>query len=289
MMRTDRAAAVGAGRRGARARSARACATSAAYPELWVPLVMMAVVGTLAFNFQVVLPLLVTRTFDGSKVAFTILFSVISLGSLVGALWTARRRTIGVTDVVKASLAFGLDDAGPRRGPEPGVGVPDRRWSGRGQHRLPHRLDRHRPDRGRPGDAGPGAGPAGHGLPRQHAHRRPDRRLLSPTRSGPRWAIAMGGLAGVGAAAWGAMKLRDGRRRTRPSDRGARGPGARRRHEPDCATMVVMSLSMPPEWAPHERCVVAWPCRADMWRGPAGRGQGDARRGGRTPSARSSR
>ena len=28
-----------------------------------------------------------------------------------------------------------------------------------------------------------------------------------------------------------------------------------------------MSLSMPPEWAPHERCVVAWPCRADMWGG----------------------
>ena len=24
---------------------------------------------------------------------------------------------------------------------------------------------------------------------------------------------------------------------------------------------------MPPEWAPHERCVVAWPCRADMWGG----------------------
>ena len=28
-----------------------------------------------------------------------------------------------------------------------------------------------------------------------------------------------------------------------------------------------MTLAMPPEWAPHERCVVAWPCRADMWGG----------------------
>ncbi len=26
-----------------------------------------------------------------------------------------------------------------------------------------------------------------------------------------------------------------------------------------------MGLSMPPEWAPHERCVVAWPCRSTMW------------------------
>ncbi|HEY5155245.1 MAG TPA: MFS transporter, partial [Acidimicrobiales bacterium] len=33
-------------------------------PDLWIPLVMMAVIGTLSFNFQVVLPLLVTRTFD---------------------------------------------------------------------------------------------------------------------------------------------------------------------------------------------------------------------------------
>lgn len=26
-----------------------------------------------------------------------------------------------------------------------------------------------------------------------------------------------------------------------------------------------MGLSMPPEWAPHERCLVAWPCRSTMW------------------------
>jgi MFS family permease len=77
-------------------------------PVLFVPLVMMMFVGTLAFNFQVTLPLLVTRTFDRSKVAFTLLLSVISLGSLVGALWTARRRSIGVTDVIRASTGFGL-------------------------------------------------------------------------------------------------------------------------------------------------------------------------------------
>ncbi len=77
-------------------------------PVLAVPLVMMAVVGTLAFNFQVVFPLMVTRTFASSKVAFTILFSFISFGSLIGALWTARRRSIAVSDVVRASAAFGV-------------------------------------------------------------------------------------------------------------------------------------------------------------------------------------
>jgi agmatine deiminase len=28
-----------------------------------------------------------------------------------------------------------------------------------------------------------------------------------------------------------------------------------------------MTLRVPPEWADHERCVVAWPCRDDMWAG----------------------
>ena len=57
-------------------------------PELWVPLVMMAVIGTLAYNFQVVMPLLVERTFGGNEATFTLLFSVLSIGSLVGALAT---------------------------------------------------------------------------------------------------------------------------------------------------------------------------------------------------------
>lgn len=30
-------------------------------------------------------------------------------------------------------------------------------------------------------------------------------------------------------------------------------------------TPAADGLAMPPEWAPHEACVVAWPCRASMW------------------------
>ena len=77
-------------------------------PDLWVPLVMMAVVGTLAFNFQVVLSLFVIRTFHGGVGMFTILFSVTAVGSLMGALATARRRTIEVHDVIIASAGFGV-------------------------------------------------------------------------------------------------------------------------------------------------------------------------------------
>jgi MFS family permease len=77
-------------------------------PELWVPLTMMALIGTFAFNFSVVMPLYVTKTFDASATTFTILFSIISLGSVVGALLSARRTTVGIKDVTAGALMFGV-------------------------------------------------------------------------------------------------------------------------------------------------------------------------------------
>ena len=77
-------------------------------PELWVPLVMMTVVGLLAFNFNVVMPLFVTRTLDGTDTTFTLLYSVVSVGSLVAALTTARRTSISVTHVVRGAAGFGV-------------------------------------------------------------------------------------------------------------------------------------------------------------------------------------
>jgi MFS family permease len=80
-------------------------------PELWVPLTMMAVVGTLSYNFQTVFPLFTARDLHGTGTTFTILFSVVSLGALVGALGTARRRTISVRTVAVASLFYGASMA----------------------------------------------------------------------------------------------------------------------------------------------------------------------------------
>lgn len=76
-------------------------------PDLLVPLVMMGVVGTLAFNFSTVMPLFVTRDLHGSDAAFTALFSVVSVGSLVGALIAARRSVITVRTVSAGAAAFG--------------------------------------------------------------------------------------------------------------------------------------------------------------------------------------
>ena len=69
-------------------------------PELFVPLVMMAIVGTFAFNFQTVMPLLVKRTLHGTDRTFTLIYSVISVGSLVGALMSARRSSVNVRHIV---------------------------------------------------------------------------------------------------------------------------------------------------------------------------------------------
>lgn len=77
-------------------------------PSLFVPLVMMALVGTVAFNFSVTIPLLVDGPLHGDGTSFTLLFSVISMGSLVGALATARRSDVTPHHVVVGSLAFGV-------------------------------------------------------------------------------------------------------------------------------------------------------------------------------------
>jgi MFS family permease len=80
-------------------------------PELWVPLTMMGVVGTLSYNFQTVFPLFTTRDLHGTESTFTILFSVVSVGALFGALSMARRRTISVRGVAQASLFYGVSMA----------------------------------------------------------------------------------------------------------------------------------------------------------------------------------
>jgi MFS family permease len=77
-------------------------------PELFVPMAMLAVIGTLSYNFQTVFPLFVTRDLGSSDALFTALFSVVSVGSLIGALVTARRREIGVRQVGLAAVGYGV-------------------------------------------------------------------------------------------------------------------------------------------------------------------------------------
>ena len=76
-------------------------------PALAVPLGMMALVGTLGFNFQVILPLLARFTFDGGASTYTVLAITMAVGALAGSLFTGSRRRVTHGYLIAAALSFG--------------------------------------------------------------------------------------------------------------------------------------------------------------------------------------
>ena len=62
-------------------------------PELFIPLIMVAVVGTLAWEFQVSLPLLATVTFHGGAGTYGLMTAFMGAGAIVGGLVSASRST----------------------------------------------------------------------------------------------------------------------------------------------------------------------------------------------------
>ncbi|HEY7151062.1 MAG TPA: MFS transporter [Solirubrobacterales bacterium] len=76
-------------------------------PALLVPLAMMAVVGTLGYNFQVILPLLARFSFDGGAATYTALAVAMAAGSVVGALAAGARGRVGPRLLVAAAFGFG--------------------------------------------------------------------------------------------------------------------------------------------------------------------------------------
>jgi MFS family permease len=79
-----------------------------ATPELAVPLALMALVGTLGFNFQVVLPLLAKFSFGGGATTYALMVSAMAVGSIVGALVNGHRGRTGPRLIAAGALAFGL-------------------------------------------------------------------------------------------------------------------------------------------------------------------------------------
>ncbi|MCB0994075.1 MAG: MFS transporter [Acidimicrobiales bacterium] len=80
-------------------------------PRLRLPLLLLTVIGTLAFEFQVTLPLLAERALDGGANTFTLLYSVMSVGSVIGALGIARRRDVSTHLLAWAAIWLGVSMA----------------------------------------------------------------------------------------------------------------------------------------------------------------------------------
>jgi MFS family permease len=76
--------------------------------QLWLPLVMMALVGLLAFNFAVILPVLARTTFHGSGGTYGLMSTMLSVGSILGSLGVGLLHHPSRRLLVAAALAFGL-------------------------------------------------------------------------------------------------------------------------------------------------------------------------------------
>lgn len=75
--------------------------------ELRTPLLLMAVVGTLAYNFSVVFPLLVERSFHSGAGTYGILYSVMGAGAVMGGLVIAARSRATPALLAGSMLGFG--------------------------------------------------------------------------------------------------------------------------------------------------------------------------------------
>jgi len=80
----------------------------ASTPILGSTLVMMAIIGTLTFEFQVSLPLIAQYTFKGDASSYAFLSASMGFGAAIGGILFASRKGIQPYKLVSAALLFGL-------------------------------------------------------------------------------------------------------------------------------------------------------------------------------------
>jgi MFS family permease len=80
----------------------------AATPKLLYPLIMMGLVGMLAYEFQVTLPIVAGHIFHGSAEVYGILTGSMGAGAIIGGLWTAAKGKTGTRAMVSAAILFGV-------------------------------------------------------------------------------------------------------------------------------------------------------------------------------------
>ena len=182
----------------------------------------MAVVGTLAFNFQVLLPLLGRFTFDGGAGAYTALAMAMALGSIAGALTTGARGRVSERLLIGSAAAFGLSSLLAAARPDPGSRAA-RAGPARRRERNLRRRDQLDPAaRGERRDAGQGDGALLGRLPRLDSDRRAARGLAGRA-GGPARGPGARRRRGAGNGRRGLVRLRGASRRA-PGVAGAASP-----------------------------------------------------------------
>ncbi|HXT93044.1 MAG TPA: MFS transporter [Trebonia sp.] len=77
-------------------------------PELLIPLLMIALVGTLAWEFQVTLPLMASKVFGGGAGAYGVMASVMGVGAVGGGLISAARYRPQARSLCVAAIGWGI-------------------------------------------------------------------------------------------------------------------------------------------------------------------------------------
>ncbi|HWC13885.1 MAG TPA: MFS transporter [Actinomycetota bacterium] len=80
---------------------------AALVPMLRALLILMAIIGTLQYNFQVILPLLAKETFDGTATTFGILGAVLGAGMFTGSIVSAAFGKAGRRYLLGAGFSLG--------------------------------------------------------------------------------------------------------------------------------------------------------------------------------------
>ncbi|HTZ43130.1 MAG TPA: MFS transporter [Jatrophihabitans sp.] len=75
-------------------------------PRLAIPLLMMAIVGCLAYEFQVTLPVVAKQTFHGDASSYGFMTAAMGAGAVVGGLYVAARGQTGVRSLVRSAAMF---------------------------------------------------------------------------------------------------------------------------------------------------------------------------------------
>lgn len=79
-----------------------------ATPALRDTLIMMAIIGTLAYEFTVVVPLFAQFTLHGDAGTYALLNTAIGIGSMIGGFYTAQFKKITQKMIYTAAFLFGL-------------------------------------------------------------------------------------------------------------------------------------------------------------------------------------
>jgi MFS family permease len=81
---------------------------AARVPQIARPLLMMALIGTFTFEFEVSLPLLAETIFHGTATTYSWLIGALGAGAVAGGLYAARSARTGVARLTRAALGYAI-------------------------------------------------------------------------------------------------------------------------------------------------------------------------------------